>query len=375
MLPQPVQKYNSLIDVGEIIEQLPDAFLLVSRDGRIVMSNSCIEKILGWKPDEIIGVELEMLLPPEIRRSHFDIRDKFFKVPVDRDMSTRFDLFGWHKLGYSVPVDIKLSTTLINGECYGIAILRDDSLRRKLQSELEEKNKHLNELLEEKNNLLGIAAHDLRNPIGVIQSFAKIMLSKSIGPLTDDQNEFIKRIEQSSVFMMGLLEDVLDFSKVESGTMKLKLEEISIDDLLNDALASNKVHARTKDIDLVSEGNGFLQKTLVGDKNKLHQVMHNMLDNAIKYSNNNTVVNIDINVEDNKLKVNVTDQGVGIPEDDMKHLFEPFFRAKNKPTDGEKSTGLGLFIIRRIVEAHKGKLFVKSQNGQGSTFSFSIPLK
>ena len=374
MLQQSVPKYNSLIDVGEIIEHMPDAFLLVSRDGRIVMANSCIEKILGWKPDEIIGVELEMLLPPEMRQSHFDIREKFFKVPVDRDMSARLDLYGWHKLGYSVPVDIKLSTTLINEECYGIAVLRDDSLRRKLQSELEEKNHKLNQLLEEKNNLLGMAAHDLRNPIGVIQSFAKIMLSKSIGPLTDDQNEFIKRIDQSSIFMMGLLEDVLDFSKIESGTMKLKVEKFTISDLLDEALASNKVHARTKDIKLVSEGNGFLQKMLNGDKNKLHQVMHNMLDNAIKYSNNNTVVNIDINVVDNILHVSVKDQGVGIPEEDIKNLFEPFFRAKNKPTGGEKSTGLGLFIIKRIVEAHKGKLSVKSKNGQGSTFSFNLPI-
>jgi len=338
------------------------------------MANSRIEQVLGWKPEEITGIELEMLLPPEMRQSHFDIREKFFKVPVVRDMSERVDLYGWHKLGYAVPVDIKLSTTIINDECYGIAILRDDSLRRKLYAELEEKNKNLNKLLEEKNNLLGMAAHDLRNPIGVIQSFSKIMLSKSIGPLTDDQNEFIKRIDQSSVFMMGLLEDVLDFSKIESGTMKLKHEDFAISDLLDDALASNKIHARSKHIKLLVEGNGILQKVINADKNKLFQVMHNMIDNAIKYSNKNTVVNVDINVLEDKLQFTVTDQGVGIPENDLKNLFEPFFRAKNKPTGGEKSTGLGLFIIKRIVEAHKGKLSVKSKSGQGSTFSFSLPL-
>jgi len=373
MLQKTTHNYNSLIDACEIIEHLPDVFLLVSRDGRIVVANSHIEKILGWKRDEIIGVELEMLLPPEMRQSHFNIRDKFFKVPVVRDMSQRLDLNGWHKLGYLVPLDIKLSTTYIEDECYGIAILREDTLRRELHEKLEEKNKNLKKLLEEKNNLLGMAAHDLRNPIGVIQSFANIMLSKSIGPLTDDQHEFIKRIDQSSVFMMGLLEDVLDFSTIESGTMKLTREEFPIGDLIKEGLSSNKVHARTKDITLLLEDNGALQEKINGDKNKLFQVMHNMIDNAIKYSENNTVVNIKVDVVGDNVRISVSDQGVGIPEDDLKNLFEPFFRAKNKPTGGEKSTGLGLFIIKRIVEAHKGELAVSSIDGQGSKFSFSLP--
>ena len=375
MLQKLIHKYNSLIEACEIIDHMPDVFLLVSRDGRIVMANSCIEKILGWKPEEIIGLELEVLLPPDNRHVHFNFRERFFKHPVKMDMSDRLDLIGWHKSGYPVPIDIKLSTTYIEKECYGIAIIRDDKLRRDLLAELEEKNKHLENLLEEKNNLLGMAVHDLRNPIGVIQSFAKVMLSKSIGPLTDDQNEFLKRINSSSVFMMGLLEDVLDVSEIESGAMTLNVEDFSAGVLLDDALAASKIHARSKDIELLVEDNGVLQEILHGDKNKLFQVMHNMVDNAIKYSEKNTIVKVNFNVKDNELEVSVVDQGVGIPEDDLDHLFEPFFKAKNKPTNGEKSTGLGLFIIKRIVEAHKGTLSVESKNGQGSKFSFTLPLK
>jgi len=363
-----------LIGACEILDHMPDVFLLVDQRGRIAMVNASIETLLGWQPKEIIGVELEILLPPEARQSHMQIRDRFFKVPIDRDMNERIDMYGWHKKGYSVPVDIKLTATLVDDVLYGVAVVRDDSNRRKLLAELEEKNTGLEQSISEKNRLLGVAAHDLRNPIGVIQNFSQILHSKSIGPLTEDQEEFVHRIYESSVFLLGLLEDMLDVSTIESGSMSLDQEDFLIGELLDKTIASSIISARSKSIELEANCAKIYLLTMFADKNKIYQVIHNLIDNAIKYSPNNSSVKVDAEIKDNNLCIDVIDHGVGISEDELGNLFQPFFRATNKPTNGEKSTGLGLFIAKRIVEAHHGTLTVESENGVGSKFSVCLPL-
>ena len=374
MNKKSLEENNLSLSGYEILDHLPDIFLMVDNKGIIVLVNATVEEVLGWKPYEITGVSMDVLLPPEHRSHHGGLMLDYFSRPTEKGMNERLDLYAWHKQGYTVPVDIKLSHTDFDNKTYGIAIVRGNSPHRILEKKLEEQNKRLETLVEEKNNLLGIAAHDLRNPIGVIQNFSEIMQSGSIGPLTNDQEEFIQRINQSSVFMREMLEDILDFSSIESGTMNLRMSNFSMCGMVDDVLAANKIHAKSKSIEIHIEKDTSKDVQLNADKGKLHQVVQNLIDNAIKYSPNSSNINIKCLVKDNILNFSVGDEGVGIPEKDIAHLFNPFFRAGNKPTAGEKSTGLGLYISKRIIDAHGGKLEVESEDGKGSTFRFKMPL-
>ena len=251
---------------------------------------------------------------------------------------------------------------------------KSETLTQQMQIQLEEKNVNLNKLLDEKNQFLGVAAHDLRNPIGVIENFSNILLDNSIGALNDDQRKFVTHINKSSIFLMNLLEDLLDVSAIESGTLSLRKESFDFIVLLEEVLEGACVHARRKNINLKIIEDDKKPIHLLADKNKLYQVLNNLIENAIKYSPNDALVEVSCTSTESDLRLEVKDEGVGIPEDELDHLFQPFYRACNKPTNGEKRTGLGLFITKRIIDAHKGNLKVESENGCGSTFTFSIPI-
>ena len=365
---------GEVFDTYQIIDHIPDIFLLVDSNGKIVKANVALETILGWPPREVIGTEVEILISPELRSGHSKKRQHYFDTPRTRDMNELVNLTALHKKGYTIPIDIKLSSIDISGETFGIAIVRDATKQRKLQNDLEDKYKIIKQTLAEKNHLLGIAAHDMRNPIGIIQSYAQILLSHTIGKLNKDQDEFIDRIYQSSIFTMGLLEDTLDFSAIESGTMTLNKEHFKFSELINEIMPANIIYAKEKSIKLNLHTNSVSTVTLNADKRKLHQVTHNLLNNAIKYSPTKSQININAAVKGDNLLLSIEDQGVGISKEDLLNLFQPFYRAKNKPTSGEKSTGLGLFITRRIVEAHNGKIHVNSVDGNCSIFSIEMPI-
>jgi signal transduction histidine kinase len=223
-----------------------------------------------------------------------------------------------------------------------------------------------------KNRFLGIAAHDLRNPLCSIRGFSELLLSESAGPLTKEQKEYISVVKTASEGMLNLLNDLLNIVALESGKLNLRLRRGSLKDLIESRVRIMKMTAQQKGI--------TLHKTLadasdaVFDPDRVAQVVDNLLSNAIKFSPAGSNVHVVLSREDGMVKVSVRDEGPGISPEDQCKLFCEFQKLSNKPTNGESSTGLGLAIAKRLVEAHQGTLQVQSQVGSGSTFSFTIPV-
>lgn len=225
----------------------------------------------------------------------------------------------------------------------------------------------------QENEFLGMAAHDLRNPITIIQNSSSVILKYLNENLTDKQREFLRRINDSSKFMVNLINDLLDISKIESGRLELEITKNDYVDFLKNNIDLNKYFANEKGISI----NLILENTIPlvdFDKNKFEQVLNNLISNAIKYSYPDTTIHIEVARQGNFVVTKVIDQGQGIPEDEMPYIFKAFQRASVKPTAGEKSTGLGLAITKRIVEGHQGEIGVESQVGKGSTFYFKLPI-
>jgi hypothetical protein len=224
-----------------------------------------------------------------------------------------------------------------------------------------------------KNRFLGMAAHDLRNPIGVVRSYADLLREEFLGTLNEGQHELVRRITAVCDGMLLLVNDLLDLSAIESGRLDLRLREVALDGYLRATCEAHDLLARAKGIGLQT---GPLEAGLVAriDPERVGQVLGNLISNAIKFSHRDTRVTVSAFRRGDQAAVAVSDQGQGIPERELEGLFTPFRRGSVRPTAGEKSTGLGLAIAKRIVEAHGGRIWVESALGSGSTFTFTLPL-
>jgi len=253
------------------------------------------------------------------------------------------------------------------------SIIHDITERKLAKEALQQSNDQLRELNNQKNEFLGMAAHDLRNPIAVIQNASLILSRYSSENLSGKQKEFLRKIHDTSKFMLELLNNLLDISKIEAGKLDLGITKNNYPDFVRKNVEFNGFFATEKDIsiDLVLSNE---IPPIDFDQNKIEQVLNNLISNAIKYSHPHTTITIEVLKEKAFVVTKVIDQGQGIPQDELSHVFKAFQKTSTKPTAGEKSTGLGLAIVKKIVEGHQGEIGVESEVGKGSTFFFKLPL-
>ncbi len=244
-----------------------------------------------------------------------------------------------------------------------------------LQRDLQKKNYKLEQTIKERDRYVGMAAHDLRNPLGAISGIASLLLEEEFGELNEEQRESLQMMKDSAEHMLEIVGSMLEISKQQTGTLELNWEDADLMELVDRSIAVNRPIARRKKIEIVKEIE-MESLSLRIDRVKITQVIDNLLSNAVKYSHPDTTVTLRVNTADSMVTTEVADQGQGIPEDEIPKLFEPFSRVKSvRSTGGEKSTGLGLAICRKIVEGHGGTIEVESEWGAGSIFRFTLPLQ
>jgi len=224
-----------------------------------------------------------------------------------------------------------------------------------------------------KNKFLGMAAHDLRNPLASIRGLAEFLRDGTVGPLTDDQLELLNLMHQAAQGMVSLVNDLLDVATIESGELKLSLAPARLVEGIEKSVALHNLEAVRKRTHIL-----FTEReadpVLMIDAAKIRQVIDNLLSNAVKYSPHGSTINVALHaLPDGSYDVSVRDQGPGIPEGERDKLFKDFSRLSVKPTGGEKSTGLGLAICRKIVEAHGGTIVANNLPACGSEFRFTLP--
>ena len=213
--------------------------------------------------------------------------------------------------------------------------------------------------------------HELRAPLHSILAFTKLIREGGVSDL-ETQNEFLNIIADQSEHLRRLVDELVDISPVESGSFDVRKERVATRDILQSAVRGFHSIANQKNI-VISENIPVTLPEMEADNQRLRQVMYNLLSNAIKFSNDGGRVSVRAEVRNDDLLVQVTDQGVGIAEEAMPSLFEKFYQAKNPVRVG--GLGLGLYISKRIIEAHGGRIWVESVEGAGSTFSFTLPLE
>ncbi|HEV7425931.1 MAG TPA: ATP-binding protein [Thermoanaerobaculia bacterium] len=242
-----------------------------------------------------------------------------------------------------------------------------------MQRTLVQQRNDLRDMNEEKNRFIGMAAHDLRNPLGAILMFTEVLIRKTAPRLDDQETAVIRRIESVTRKMSAIVNGFLDVARIESGNLGLNLETTDLTRLVSTVVELQTPLAAQKDIELVFAAADAVPVTI--DVGKIEQVVTNLLTNAIKFSPPGTAVTINVAAREHAAEISVTDQGPGITAELAPQLFTSFARGSAKPTAGEASVGLGLAICKRIVEGHAGQIRIESTPGQGATFYVELPAR
>jgi PAS domain S-box-containing protein len=239
-----------------------------------------------------------------------------------------------------------------------------------MQRTLVQQQVELRSMNDEKNRFIGMAAHDLRNPLAGIRLFSDVLLRKTEA-LDEKQIRIIERIKSISEKMTGIVNDFLDVSKIEAGELSLNLQDADLNDVVANVLEMQQPDAARKEIRLEFVPSERLELRI--DSGKIEQVITNLITNAVKFSPQGTAVTIRVLRRDDVAELSVADQGPGIAADEIPRLFRPFQRGSAAVTGQEQSVGLGLVICKKIVEGHGGRIRIESELGKGATFYVELP--
>ena len=238
---------------------------------------------------------------------------------------------------------------------------------------IERQNHELQQLNELKNTFLGMVAHDLRSPLGVIEMAADMLVDTSVSLSNEEQHAVLATIVEQSRHMLNLIESLLDVSLIELGKLELLPQSIQLKRFLTKTIEHHARLAAPKGSEILLEAAPDDTHTITADPMRLRQVLDNLLSNAVKYSPARSTIRVSAERQPGGWHISVQDEGPGIQPDEHQRLFRAFERLSARPTGGERSTGLGLAIARRVIEAHGGQIGVESEPGHGATFWFTLP--
>lgn len=251
-----------------------------------------------------------------------------------------------------------------------------EELNRRLNAsnkELESANARLRDVSQMKEEFLALTTHDLRSPLAVISGVISFFTSGRLGELTPEQKKMVGMMERNALSLLELVNDLLDASKLESGSLRLDFAAVNLKDVIDEVRETMEPLAREKEIMM----GDFLPADLSpvwADANKLRRILINLLSNALKFTARSGAVDITAEQTEDTVRVIVSDTGVGIAPEDVSRLFDKYEQARSRSTRNEKGTGLGLYITKQLVELHGGTITVQSELGKGSMFAFTLPV-
>jgi PAS domain S-box-containing protein len=399
----------------EILQSMSEGIIMVDENGKIAVANPVAEQLFGYDRIELQGMSLESLLPERYRGRHHQFRKGFNAHPEPRRMGIGRDLTALRKDGTEFPVEISLSYTRVKGELFVMAFISDITLRKKAEdglkrseeqlivyaAELEqkvqartealnnsiaklekevkerkkaeeevrkslEKERELNDL---KSKFVSIASHEFRTPLSTVLSSASLIQQyKDKGDL-DKVDKHVQRIKSSVNHLTMILNDFLSLGKLEEGKVEINKEKIDLPSFANEI--KDDVNAFLKEGQEVNVQCEGTDTQIESDARILRNIMFNLISNASKYSEPHKNIFLTCSKKNNQIVFTIRDEGIGIPQEDQKHLFERFFRASN--AGNIQGTGLGLNIIKRYADLLKGTVTFNSEYGKGTTFTVVIP--
>jgi PAS domain S-box-containing protein len=400
-----------------LLSAVPEGVIIVDVHQKIVKANESVEKIFGYDNNELIDKHLNILIPPKYRAGHKAHFSSFLNQKGHRQMGQGGNFYGIRKDGSIFPLEIGLNNFNINQDNFVMALISDISIRKQQEQERQKLNeelemevdkrtkdlkkaitdlKKLNDKLETENQkrieaendaksalkkeqelnelktkFLSLVSHEFKTPLSGILTSTMLLGKYVLAEQQNKRDKHIKTITEEVHYLNNILNDFLSVEKLEKGKINYKAHEFKLSKVINEVVYNANVLLKEgqlikypKDIDDIS---------LYQDEKILELNLSNLINNAIKYSPENSIIDIDVSQDDQITTFKITDEGIGIPEQDQKHIFERYFRAENVlHTQG---TGIGLNIVKGHLENLKGSITFNSFEKKGSTFIMELPNK
>jgi protein-histidine pros-kinase len=359
----------------DLLEAAPDAIVIIDRHGKIVIANSQADAMFGHARSELIGQDLEFLVPGRYRATHAVQRARYFAEPRVRAMGAGVALFGLHRDGSEFPVEISLSPLETESGTLAIAAIRDIRERRRMESELKERNSQLKRVNESKVRFLASMSHELRAPLNAIIGFTGTLLMKMAGPLNGEQEHQMQIVRSAAEHLLALINDLLDITRIDSGHAKIRPEPVSCRQVATEVTDQVRPMTESKGLTLRLEL-PKIDRVIRTDARALRQVLLNLLSNAVKYTDRG---GIDFKVSDasgpqaGEVRFSVRDTGIGISAGDQKRLFRAFSQLGEEEGTARPGAGLGLFLSARLAALLGGRIALESKPGVGSVFTLVLP--
>ena len=359
--------------LASIVNSSRGAIIGKTSDGTIVSWNPAAQKMFGYSTDEAIGKHISMLIPPE--RLH-EMPDILARIARGEQVE-RFDSVCLRKDGSRIDVSLAISPIMDrNGTVLGISTIANDiSLRKRAEQQLVRAKEAAEAAARAKTQFLANISHELRTPMNGILGMAELALDTQ---LDAEQRESLLVIQSSGSALLRLIDDLLDFTRTESGTLALDSIPFNLNETVRQTLRPLRFQAQQIGLEFLCQMDPELPDLVIGDPQRLRQVLINLVGNAIKFTQQGkVVVHVACNclsADNTEVLFKISDTGIGISPDKHAAIFEGFTQSDGSSTRKYGGTGLGLAISSRLVELMHGKIWVESQLGRGSTFCFTVQL-
>jgi len=338
----------------EIIDYLADGILVFGEDNRLFLANLQIEKFFGVKRESLIGkriLELNKFL-------NFNNLSPFFEAGTKNKEAVKIEL--------KIKKDLILEATIVpiisDERRKGVLIILRDITRE--------------ELIEKaKSEFIKLSTHQLWTPASAVKWSLQMLLKGEVGDLSKEQKELIEKTYKANNREIKLIGDLLNVAQIEMGKYLSNMALSDIGKLTQSLISSYEEKVREKGIEIkFRKPEEQLPKVMI-DVEKMKVAIKNIIDNAVRYTLSGGMIEIFLEKNEKEIKVQISDNGLGIPQDEQKKVFTRFFRGSNITQIDTEGTGLGLYIAKNIIEAHGGRIWFESEEGKGSTFYFTIPIK
>jgi PAS domain S-box-containing protein len=371
-------------------------FIFDAQTLRFTYVNQGATEQLGYSHNELLR-----MTPLDIENGTDEASFRQFVTPLLRGekQALTFEKQAYRKDGSTIPVEVFLQYITQPGDDASthkkkrtkkndiggsfVAIVRDITERKQMEDRLILAKEQAERANQTKSEFISTISHELRTPLNAIIGFSKLLLDPRVGELNEDQRMYAGDIAQSSEHLLALINDILDISKIEAGKLQLELAQFILTDTLEESLIVIREKAREHNLQVRTEYSQEVQKMepIWADQRKIKQIMYNLLSNAVKFTPDGGSITVRADLlpalpdepEAVTTVISVEDTGIGIAPENQARVFQPFEQVDNSYARHQQGTGLGLALTKRLVEMHGGKIWLQSVEGQGTTFSFSLP--
>ena len=402
------EKKDSIFRI--LSEAISEGIVIINHAQEIVTSNEAADKMFGYASGELIGENLNVLIPSNYHHSHTKSASEYMKKNDPRQMGHGRDLYAKRKDGSVFPVEAGLNPFTISGAKYVMALITDITVRKRQETEIVELNTLLEQRIEKrtadlvksitelkaevnrrekaehkiseslrkerelgelKTKFLSLVSHEFKTPLSGILTSATLISKYTLTEQQDKRDKHLKTIISKVKYLNNILNDFLSIERLESGKANFKVERFPLSKVVNEVIYN--ANMLLKEGQRITYPENIDDIDLIFDEKILELSLTNLINNAIKYSSEYTTIDVMVESQKDFLTIQIKDEGIGIPQGDQKFIFKRYFRAENALLD--QGTGIGLNIVKNYLESLGGKISFESEQNKGSVFTIYVPIK